>query len=115
MLNYVSRVHISLCDNVSFNHPRRKPVYNCWNSLHASVVLYIYKYFLLGGHVDIKTGSTYKIGWGNVEFGTIRAYFDVGKCSNRIGILENLGVCGRWNRVSTLFSVKFISTSGFDV
>ena len=41
---------------------------------------------------DIKTGSTYKIGWGNVEFGTIRAYFYVGKCSSRLGIVENLGV-----------------------
>jgi len=65
---------------------------NCLNILPASVVSYIFKYFTLGGHDDIKTGSTYKIGWGNVEFGTIRAYFDVGKCSNRLGILENLGV-----------------------
>ena len=41
---------------------------------------------------ETKTGSTYKLGWCNVEFGTIRAYFDVGKCSNRLFILENLGV-----------------------
>ena len=71
-------MHISLCDNVSFDHPRRKHMYNCWNSLPTSVVRYIYKYFLLGDHGDIKTGSTYKIGWGNVEFSTIHAYFGVG-------------------------------------
>jgi len=34
----------------------------------------------------------YKIDWVNLEFGTIHAYFDVGKCFNRLGILENLGV-----------------------
>jgi hypothetical protein len=55
-------------------------------------VRYIYKYLLFGGHVNIKTGSTYKIGWDNAEFGTIRAYFVVGKRSNRLRILENLGV-----------------------
>jgi len=83
-----------LHDNVLFDHPRRKPLYNCWNySFPASVVRNIYKYFLFEGHGDIKTGSTCtRQAGGNVEFGTIRAYFDVGKCSNRLGILENLGV-----------------------
>ena len=85
-------MHISLYDNVFFEHPRRKPVYNCWNSFQSSVMCYIDKYLLFGGHVDIKTGSTYNIGWDNVEFGTIRAYFVVGKSSNRLGIIENLGM-----------------------
>jgi len=88
-------MHISLYDNVSFEHPRRKPVYNCWNSLQTSVVRYIYKYMLLGSHVDIKTGSTYKIGLDNVECGTVRAYFVVGKSSNRLGILEKIGIAVR--------------------
>ena len=91
MLNSVSRMHISLYDNVSFEHTCRKPVHNCRNSFQSSVVGYFfYKYLLFGGQVDIKTGSTYNIGWDNVEFGTIRAYFVVGKSSNRLGILENL-------------------------
>ena len=68
-------------------------MYNCWNSLPTSVVGYIYKYFLLGDHGDIKTGSTYKIGWGNVEFGSICAYFGVGTYyPTLLGILENLCV-----------------------
>ena len=69
---------------------------------------------LLGSHVDIKTGSTYKIGRDSVEFGNIRAYFVVGKSSNRLGILENLGVAVGIAFL-TCSQPNLLSTSGFDV
>ena len=49
----------------------------------------IYKHFLLGGHGVIKTGS---LVLGYVELGTSHAYLDVGQCSNRLGVLDNLDV-----------------------
>ena len=62
-------------------------------------------------HGDVETGSTYKLGGEQgryliltatpgfsrmprrtVEIYTTRAYFDVGQCAIRTGVIENLGV-----------------------
>jgi hypothetical protein len=67
MLNYVLHVYISLLVNVSFDHPSYKTYLYILELSPYLYCMWIYKFFLLGGHGDIKTGSTYKLYWGNVE------------------------------------------------
>ena len=67
MLNYVLHVYISLYLNALFDHPSYKTYLYILELYPYLCCMWIYKFFPLGGHGDIKTGSTYKLYWGYVE------------------------------------------------